>query len=77
MIRRWSHAIQFIYFYSCSLLLRCMYTDQYLLTAENYNNYLEEELSFYLSYDYTQMNDQPDYDDDYYAATLLTEKEEY
>ena len=59
-----------------SLMLRCMKNDQYLLSAENYQAYLEKELQFYTTYDYTQMNNQPDYDDDYYAAFLLA-KEAY
>ena len=57
-----------------SLMLRCMKEDRYLLTAENYNAYLEEELQFYTTYDYTLMNDQPDYDNDFYAAFLVAEE---
>lgn len=57
-------------------MLRCMREDRYRLTAENYQAYLEEELRFYTSYDYTQMNEQPDYEDDDYAAFLLA-KEAY
>ena len=48
-----------------SFMLRCMHDDRYRLTSENYRAYLDEELQFYTSYDYTQMNEQPDYDDDY------------
>ena len=54
-----------------SLMLRYMHDDQYLLTTENYKEHFDEILQFYTTYDYTQMNDQPDYEDDYYAASLL------
>ncbi len=57
-----------------SMILRCMYNNQFLLTADNYNDYLEEEQQFYTSYDYSEINNQPDYDDDYYAAFLLAEE---
>ena len=51
-----------------SLILQSMCEGKGLLTAENYNSYLEEELAFYTSYDYTQMNAQDDYEDDYEAV---------
>ena len=34
-------------------------------------DYLEEELGFYTTYDYMQLNEQPDYEDDSRAAMLL------
>lgn len=54
-----------------SLMLRYMKDERGLLTYDNYEAYLEEELSFYTGYDYEQLNDQEDYECDYYAAALL------
>lgn len=51
-----------------SLLLRYMHDGRYLLTAENYEAYLEEELQFYSTYDYSEMEGQEDYADDRLAA---------
>lgn len=48
-----------------SLILRYMKEGKCLLTSENYRDYLDAELSFYTSYDYTQLNEQVDYEDDY------------
>ena len=55
-----------------SLMLQCMHDEQYMLTKDNYEAYLEEELQFYTSYDYSLINNQPDYENDLYAAVLLT-----
>lgn len=54
-----------------SLMLKYMKEGVCLLTTDNYEQYLEEELRFYTSYDYTQINSQEDYDFDYYAEALL------
>ena len=54
-----------------SLMLRYMHDDRNMLTKGNYNNYCNEELSFYSTFDYLKLNDQEDYDDDYYAAFNL------
>lgn len=54
-----------------SLILRWMKDGKYLLTKANYLDYLEEELQFYSSYDYMKLNDQIDYESDFYAAALL------
>jgi hypothetical protein len=51
-----------------SRLLEYMHADRCLLTPENYKEYLDEELAFYSSYDYTEMNGQEDYENDYDAA---------
>ena len=56
-----------------SLMLQYMYDGKCLLTYDNYEEYLEDELSFYTSFDYGQLNDQVDYEDDYLAETLLNE----
>jgi hypothetical protein len=45
-----------------------------LLTQDNYNGYLENELRFYTAYDYDQLNDQTDYADDYEAELVIHEK---
>ncbi len=54
-----------------SLMLEYMYNDKYILTSDNYEDYLNEELEFYLTFDYTQMNEQEDYENDYDAASSL------
>ncbi len=57
-----------------SLILRYMFEGKCQITAENYKEYLDEELHFYTTYDYNLMNDQEDYDNDYYAAFLIVEE---
>ena len=59
-----------------SRILHWMYDGENQLTKENYEDYLEEELRFYTTYDYNQLNDQPDYEDDSYASALLEKKTE-
>lgn len=54
-----------------SLILRYMAEDRCLLTEENYEAYLAEELDFYTSYDYRQLNAQEDYENDYEAADRI------
>ena len=54
-----------------SLILRWMRDGEYLLTKENYREYLEEEYAFYKNFDYDLLNQQPDYAFDRYAAALL------
>ena len=54
-----------------SLMLKWMYSDQYLLTKENYKDYVAQELAFYISYDYGVLATQTDYENDYYADALL------
>lgn len=54
-----------------SLMLRYMKDGKGLLTVDNYKEYLDSELSFYTTYDYSQLNEQDDYDNDYYAEALL------
>lgn len=57
-----------------SLMLKWMHDGKYQLTEENYEAYLEEEMAFYISYDYAGIADQEDYENDYYAAALLNEE---
>lgn len=57
-----------------SLMLKYMKDDKCLLTADNYEQYLAEELDFYTSYDYSQINGQEDYEYDYYAEALLNQE---
>ena len=57
-----------------SLMVRYMYDDRGLLSAENYEAYLEEEKEFYSTFDYAGLNDQEDYEDDSLAASLLAEE---
>ncbi len=56
-----------------SLILKWMHSGNYQLTADNYIPYLEDELQFYCSFDYESLNEQEDYEDDYYAATLVNQ----
>lgn len=56
-----------------SLILKNMYEGKGLLTWDNYKEYLEQELDFYLTFDYDSLNNQIDYENDYYAAALLNE----
>lgn len=57
-----------------SLMLKCMYEGQYMLTKDNYQDYLAQELSFYTSYDYGDLTGQEDYESDFYAAALLNQE---
>lgn len=57
-----------------SLMLRWMRDGKYQLTKENYKEYLEQELSFYTTFDYGQLNGQEDYVNDYYAEALLNKE---
>lgn len=57
-----------------SLMLRYMHDGKYQLTKDNYLSYLEQERQFYNSYDYSELNSQKDYKDDYYVAELLNEE---
>lgn len=55
-----------------SAMLHWMKDGQYLLTAENYRSYLNEELDFWLSFEYESLNEQEDYENDLYADALLS-----
>ena len=48
---------------------------RYEMTRDNYEDLLYKEKEFYLSFDYESLNNQPDYDDDYFAAELLMKTE--
>ena len=52
-------------------MLRAMHDGKYLLTKDNYKQYLEEEIAFYTTFDYGSLIDQEDYECDYYAKALL------
>lgn len=54
-----------------SMILKWIYDGKYLLTKENYLDYLEQEYSFYTTFDYASINGQQDYESDFYAAALL------
>lgn len=49
-----------------SLMLRYMHEDKCRLTKDNYQKYLEKEWDYYLNFDYESLNNQVDYEDDYY-----------
>lgn len=57
-----------------SIMLKWMHDGDYQLTWDNYQAYLEEELEFFVSFDYGSLNDQEDYESDFYAAALLNEE---
>ncbi len=57
-----------------SYMLECMRDNKYRLTKDNYQQYLEEELELYLNFDYGSLNRQVDYENDFYAATLMNEE---
>jgi hypothetical protein len=54
-----------------SLMLRYMKDGKCLLTKDNYEDYLNEELLFYTTYDYSQISSQIDYENDYYAESMI------
>ena len=57
-----------------SLMLQWMHDGKYLLTEDNYLEYLTEELELYTNFDYASLNNQEDYESDFYAAALLNEE---
>lgn len=65
-----SHYAQWINTY----MLQCMHDNKYRLTEDNYDEYLKEELALFVNYDYLSLNDQTDYENDFYAAALMNEK---
>ena len=56
------------------LILNMMKDGKCLLTKDNYEAYLEAEEAFYTSFDYLQLNEQEDYEADYYSGALLNER---
>ena len=57
-----------------SLILKWMHEGKYLLTEDNYKTYLQEEYSFYTTFDYSGLDNQTDYESDFYAAALLNKE---
>lgn len=57
-----------------SLMLKWMHDGEYLLTKDNYMDYLEEERAFYAAFDSESLNGQEDYECDDYAAALLNQE---
>ncbi len=57
-----------------SLVMKYMYEGVGLLDDSNYEDYLNDELKMHLQYDYSSLNGQVDYENDYYAATLFTQQ---
>lgn len=57
-----------------SLMLKWIHDGQYLLTKDNYKKYLADELSFYTSFDYESLNQQVDYENDFYADALINQE---
>ncbi len=57
-----------------SFMLHAMHNGDYLITKDNYEEYIAEEKRIYTSFDYASLKDQEDYECDYYAAALLDEE---
>lgn len=57
-----------------SLILKWMHEGEYQLTWDNYKEYIESELKFYSTFDYGALENQIDYENDYYAEALLCEE---
>lgn len=57
-----------------SLMLRYMYEDKCRLKKDNYQKYLEKEWNYYLNFDYESLNDQVDYEDDYYIERYFEDR---
>ncbi len=57
-----------------SFMLRAMHDGKYILTEDNYKDYLEEEKKFYTTFDYNSLARQEDYECDFYAAALMDEE---
>ena len=57
-----------------SMILRYMQEGKCLLTPDNYEDYLDRELSFYTEFDYSRLAGQEDYAVDAYAGLLLAER---
>ena len=50
-----------------------MHDEKYRLTAENYRDYIAQELEFYTTFDYESLNEQEDFPDDLEAARRLSD----
>lgn len=57
-----------------SFMLRAMHDGKYILTEDNYKDYLEKEKKFYTTFDYNSLARQEDYECDFYAAALMDEE---
>ena len=57
-----------------SLILKWMRDGKYQITKKNMDEYFKEEFDFYTSFDYSSLNEQEDYEADYYAAALLNKE---
>lgn len=57
-----------------SLILRWMHDGEYQITKDNYKSYLEDEFNNYFDMDYYSLNEQSDYESDFYAAALLNQE---
>ena len=57
-----------------SLILCWMHDGKYQITNSNYKKYLDEERNNYINFDYSSLNNQIDYENDFFAAALLNEE---
>lgn len=57
-----------------SLILKWMKDGHYLLTEDNYLEYLDDELCFYTSFNYECLNEQVDFENDFYTDAFFEKK---
>ncbi len=57
-----------------SLILKWMSDNVYRLNQDNYQEYFRQELNYYVSFDYTSLLTQTDYEDDLLAAALVEDE---
>ena len=57
-----------------SLILQWIYDGRYKINKSNYLDYLNKEFIFYSNFDYSKLNNQIDYEDDYKASEIIKSK---
>ncbi|SFO21977.1 hypothetical protein SAMN04487831_11268 [Pseudobutyrivibrio sp. UC1225] len=57
-----------------SLILKWMHEGKYQLTRESCEEYFRNEKEFFTNFDYYTIENQTDYEDDYYAGALLNQE---
>lgn len=57
-----------------SLILKWMKDGEYRITKDNYIKYLEDEFKFYSTFDYSSINLQEDYENDFLVAAMLNKE---
>lgn len=57
-----------------SLILQWIYDGRYKINKSNYLDYLNKEFIFYSNFDYSKLDNQIDYEDDYKASEIIKSK---